>query len=470
MGGSIRYISDVDSPSVSSAGSGDVCPLEHRYGRDEVRSLFSRDRRLRRALKVEAALASAEAELGMIPNEGAHAIGVAATDGSVTLARVDALEGELQHDVMAITRALAERSGPGAAWVHYGATSNDITDTAMGLEIQEALAVIRSDLTELARALLALARAHRATPEIGRTHGQSAVPLSFGYKMVVGAAEVLRHRRRLDEMRPRVEVGKMSGAVGTGAGFGPHAPRVESLVMQRLGLSADEAPTQIVGRDRLAELAGLLALIAGTAERLSTEVRNLQRTEIGEVAEAFDETKQVGSSTMAQKRNPRLSENVTSLARLVRSMALPAWENMAMWHERDLTNSANERIILPHAVLLTDDVLRKLAEVFAHLEVDTARMAQNLAATGGSAMTEGLMLALTQRGLPRSESHELLRQLTRGLAPGESLLLRAQASPIVTKWVPVGELAELLDPGRYVAAAAAKTDRVLAQLEPELSR
>ncbi len=447
---------------------GPVCALEFRYGRDEVRALFTREARLQRALQIEAALAESEAEAGTIPREAATAIAAAASGGTVTVSRVDELERELKHDVMAITRALAEKSGVGSGWVHFGATSNDITDTALALELKESAAILRDDLTGLSTALLTLARKHRATPEIGRTHGQSAVPLSFGYKMAVAAAEVARHRRRLDQLLPRLAVGKMSGAVGTGAGFGTNAEKIESGVMRRLGITADEAPTQIVGRDRIAEFTNLLALIAGTGERLSTEVRNLQRTEIGEVAEWFDESHQVGSSTMAQKRNPMLSENVTSLARVVRSLALPPLENMALWHERDLTNSASERIVIPHAVILTDDILRKLTDVFTRLVVDPARMARNLSEYGGAAMTESLMLALTQRGLARSQAHELLRTLTKDLGPGESLASRAKGSPEVGKRIPSEELDALLDPAGYVASAAEKTDRIVRALEGEL--
>ena len=271
--------------------------------------------------------------------------------------------------------------------------------------------------------------------------------MSFGYKMAVAAAEVARHRRR-SRSCSRIAVGKMSGAVGTGAGFGIHAEAVESAVMLRLGLQADEAPTQIIGRDRIAELTNLLALISGTAERLATEVRNLQRTEIGEVAEAFDEARQVGSSTMAQKRNPMLSENVSSLARLVRAFALPPLENMVQWHERDLANSANERIVLPHALVLTDDILAKLIEVFERLHVDAAAMERHLAEAGGGAMTESLMLALAARGLPRSEAHELLRALTRDLASGDELAKRASHDPTVTKFLKAAEVVELLDPAR----------------------
>jgi adenylosuccinate lyase len=417
---------------------------------------------------VEAALSAAEAELGMIPTEAAHQIDAAVQSSRVTLERVDALEKELQHDVMAIARALGEQAGAGGAWVHYGATSNDITDTALALEFKEVTSVLRDDLTQFARVLLELAARHRNTPEVGRTHGQHAVPLSFGYKMAVAAAEMMRHRRRLDQLRPRLEVGKMSGAVGTGAGFGAHAEPLEMAVMRRLGLGVDEAPTQVIGRDRIAELTNLLALIAATCERLATEVRNLQRTEIAEVAEPFDEARQVGSSTMAQKRNPVISENITSLGRLVRAFALPPLENVVLWHERDLTNSANERIVLPHALLLIDDMLVKLCDIFRGLKVDPDRMRANLALSGGMAMTENLMLALTAKGVPRADAHEMLRVLTRNGPKESSLTDRAKRDPRISRAFTPEEIENLLDPEKYVLAASQKTDRIVSQLSKEL--
>ncbi len=442
------------------------CPLEFRYGRDEVRAIFSRASRLRRALRVEAALALAEAEVGLIPTEDAEAIDRAATPERVALDRVDAIERETRHDVMALTRALAEAAGPAGRWVHFGATSADITDTALALELKECVAVLDTDLVRLGQALGQLARRHRATPTVGRTHGQHGVPLSFGYKMAVAAAEVGRHRHRLHELQRRLLVGKLSGAVGTGASFGEKAAEVEEAAMRRLELTADEAPTQIVGRDRLAEFTNFLALVAGTAERLATEVRNLQRTEIAEVAEPFDEEHQVGSSTMAQKRNPMQSENVTSLARLVRAFALPPMENMVQWHERDLSNSANERIVVPHAVVLTDDYLTKLVGVFSGLEVDAERMAEAVAEGGGLAMTEALMLALTAKGLARDEAHELLRTLTRGKTG--ALAERVRAHPTVRRLLSPTELGSILDPASYVRAAALKTDRILLTVDREL--
>jgi adenylosuccinate lyase len=446
------------------------CPLEFRYGRASVRDLFSRGARLARALRVEAALAASQAELGIVPTEAAEAIGRVANLDHVRLNDVDELERKTRHDVMAITRALANAAGPAGRWVHYGATSADITDTALALELSESASVLRADLVALVKILVELARRYRATPEIGRTHGQHGVPISFGYKMAVAAAEVARHVRRLDELLPRLAVGKMAGAVGTGAGFGPRAAEVEAGVMRRLELTADEAPTQIVGRDRIAEFTSFLALVAATAERLSTEVRNLQRTEIGEVAEPFDEAEQVGSSTMAQKRNPTVCENVTSLARLVRAFALPPLENMVQWHERDLANSANERIVLPHAIVLTDDLLSKLADVFRGLQVDASRMAEQITAGGGSAMTESLMLALTSKGLARAEAHELLRRLTRPSKKAGGLAERARADPTVRAHLSAEEIDQLLDSERYVQAAATKTDRIVARIEKDFRR
>jgi adenylosuccinate lyase len=453
---------------VAEDSAGLFCPLEYRYGRAEFRHLFSRGERLKRALQVEAALAAVQGDLAIIPADAARDIAAAASGARVSLDRVDAIEKETRHDVMAIVRALSEQSGKGGAWVHFGATSNDITDTALGLEHQAALRQIRDDLTSLVRVLVELAKKHRSTAEVSRTHGQHAVPQSFGYKIAVAAAEVRRHRDRLDQLLPRVAVGKMSGAVGTGAGFGPKAAEIELRVMERLGLGVDEAPSQIVGRDRIAEMTNFLALTASTAERLATEVRNLQRSEIREVFEAFDEATQVGSSTMAQKRNPVQSENVASLARVVRSFALPPLENMVQWHERDLTNSANERIVLPHALLLTDDLLTKLTDVFAHLHVDVGAMRANLDMNQGNALTESLMLALTAKGLPRSEAHELLRQLTRESPGAPAFRDRVKHDPTVRRHLTEEQVEEYLDPQRYIEAAAHKTDLVIAHVSRQL--
>jgi adenylosuccinate lyase len=455
---------------VTDDSSSLFCPLEFRYGRPEVRDLFSRGARLARALRVEAALAAAQAELGIVPAEDAAAIGRAASLEHVTVSQVDEIERQTRHDVMALTRALASAAGPAGRWVHYGATSADITETATAIEYQEVTRILRDDLVDLARTLAELARRHRATPEIGRTHGQHGVPISFGYKAAVSAAEIARHVRRLDELTPRLVVGKMAGAMGTGAGFGPRAAEVEASVMRRLGIAADEAPTQLVGRDRIAEFTNFLALVAASAERIATEVRNLQRTEIAEVFEPFDESAQVGSSTMAQKRNPIVTENVTSLARLVRALALPPLENMVQWHERDLANSANERIALPHAIVLTDDLLVKLTGVYRDLRVDAGRMANQIAESGGRAMSESLMLTLTAKGMARGDAHELLRRLSgTGGDPSSDLASRARSDATIRSLLSAEEIETVLSADSYVRAAAEKTDRILARLAQEIA-
>ena len=336
----------------------------------------------------------------MIPAPAGKEIAEAVAKGRVRLERVDELERSLKHDVMAIVRALAEASGEGGAWVHFGSTSADITDTALALELKASAGVLRDDLTALARALQALARTHRATPEVGRTHGQhgvsrspsdtrwrSAPPRSCGNGTVSTSS------------LPRLAVGKMAGAVGTGAGFGPRATEVEEGVMAPArarggrGAHPDRRPEP----DRRNSPTGSpwwRAPRNGSPPRSATF--NGPRSPRSQ--EPFDEARQVGSSTMAQKRNPMLSENVTSLARLVRAFALPPLENMVQWHERDLANSANERVVLPHSILLTDDLLTKLTEVFAGLRVDSRRMAEEVDRSAGGAMTENLMLALTARG------------------------------------------------------------------------
>ncbi|MFQ5986607.1 MAG: adenylosuccinate lyase [Thermoplasmata archaeon] len=439
-----------------------LCPLDFRYGRPEMRAVFSEDRRLRLLLEVEVSLAEAHMTLGNIPRDAARAIASAVEGGLVKAERVAELEAEIRHDVMALVLALSEASGDYGRFVHLGATSNDVTDTAAALQFKEAIPLIEKDLLRLQKALVNLALEHKATIMVGRTHGQAAVPLTFGMKMAVFALEVHRHLARLREMTPRMLVGKMSGAVGTGAGFGEAATELQDLVMATLGLTAEEASTQIVGRDRYAEYVALLAGIAASLERFATEIRNLQRTEIGEVAEAFGE-KQVGSSTMGQKENPITSENISSLARIVRGFVGPAYENVVLWHERDLSNSAAERFILPHVTVLVDDILHKAAGVFETLRVRPERMEENLQATAGLVMAEAVMTSLTRKGMGRQEAHELTRRLSR--------TAKAEARPFREVLLEDGSVASLLgekgvekalDPRNYLGASEAIVDRVAA--------
>src|SRR3989449_1545366 len=299
---------------------------------------------------------------------------------------------------------------------------------------------------------------------LGRTHGQAAVPITFGLKMAVFASDVARQRERLRQATPRIVVGKMSGAVGTGAAFGPRASEIQSSVIAALGIGVEEASTQVVGRDRYAEFIAVIANLAASLEKFCTEVRNLQRTEIGEAAEAFESEHQVGSSTMAQKENPVTSENVCSLARIVRGLVIPAYENVPLWHERDLTNSAAERILLPHATVLTDDMVAKTADVFRNLRVFPERMRANLEATKGQVMAESVMIALAAKGMGRQEAHRLVRDAAlEARKKGVHLKEVLTGNPTVKKLLPAKELEATMDPERYVGRSAEIVDAIVAK-------
>jgi len=425
-----------------------------------MKALFSEDAKLQRLLDVEAALARAHAKVGNIPAKAAAEIARAANTKTVTVDRVAQLEKEIGHDVMAVVVGLSEKAGEGGGYVHLGATSNDIIDTATALQLQDALRIVHDDLDALKAALLGLARKHRKTVMLGRTHGQAAVPLTFGLKMAVFALEVERHLLRLAEATPRICVGKMSGAVGTGAAFGPRALEIQEFVSADLGVPCEEASGQVVGRDRYAELIALLANIAASAEKFATEVRNLQRTEIGEAAEAFGE-KQVGSSTMANKENPVTSENVCGLARIVRAFVIPALENVPLWHERDLTNSAAERIMIPHALILTDDLLAKLADVFRNLRVYPERMRENVDRTKGQAMAESVMLALVGKGVGRQEAHKLVQDAAKKAREKDAHLRDALAADSkIAKALTKKEIDAALDPDGYLGSSVEIVDRI----------
>lgn len=432
-----------------------------------MKDLFSEDARLRYVLRVEAALARAQATVGNIPAAHASEITRKATPEFVKLKRVKAIEKEIRHDLMAIVKALAEQCRTGGGSVHRGATSYDMIDTGIALQIGDGLDLIEDRLRVLLAALLGLARKHKNTVMLGRTHGQAAIPMTFGFKLIVFAAEVARHLDRAEEVRERAVVGKMSGAVGTGAGFGKHAAKIQSLVMADLLIGMEPAATQIVQRDRYVDLIGFCANIATSMEKFATEIRNLQRTELWEAAEYYDAKKQVGSSTMAQKQNPTISEQVSGLARLVRANIIPTMENAIQWHERDLANSASERFILPHTMILTDWIIHQMANVFQGLRVFPERMRENLDRTGGMVMAEPLLLALTEKGMSRQDAHEHVRLLAAKAHEAKTTLSALGAKdPLITKYLRASEFRKVVDPAGYVGQAP----RVVTQLVKELTR
>jgi adenylosuccinate lyase len=439
-----------------------VCPLDFRYGRDAMKQVFDEVKRLQHMLDVEAALARAHAKVGNISDEDARVISERASTDFVKIDRVWEIEKSTNHDIMAMVKALTEQCSSSGDFVHLGATSNDIVDTVMAIQFKNALLIIEDDLIVLQHAIADLAEKHKETVMVGRTHGQFAVPLTFGMKMAVYAREVQRHLDRLRESRPRICVGKMSGAVGTGAALGPHSIEIQIHVMAYLGLGEEEASLQLVGRDRYVEYVSLLANIAASLEKFAVEIRNLQRSEIGEVAEAFDAEKQVGSSTMAHKRNPIACENVCSLSKVVRGFIIPAYENVPLWHERDLTNSAAERFIIPHTSILVDDMLVKMSKVFSNLVVYPDRMLANIESSKGLIMAEAVMMAMVGKGIGRQEAHEVMRKLSLKAADsGTHLREQMLADEFMSKLFTPEEIDAILDPRNYIGRAVEIVEKTL---------
>jgi len=419
-------------------------------------------------LDVEAALAWAHAEVGDIPRKDAQNIVDAATIKAVKLRRVKEIEAQIKHDVMAVVKALAEAAGTSGAYVHLGATSSDILDTATALQLREATGLIEKRLNDLEETLMKRAEQHKRTIMMGRTHGQHALPITLGFKFAVWTRENARHIQRLRQCRERLLVGKMSGAVGTQAGLGLNALKIQELVMEKLGLKAADISTQIVQRDTYAEFISLLALIASTLDKIATEIRELQRPEIGELAEPFEKAKQVGSSTMPHKRNPELCERVCGLAKILRSLVMPALEDVPTWHERDLTQSSAERFIIPEACILVDYMLYLMTNVLAGLWVNKERMRKNLDLTQGRAMSEAVMIALVKKGMNRQEAHELLRTLTikseNEKQPFKKILLEDKT---IREKLNEKALDKTLNPENYLGTAVKQIDFVIKKTRHE---
>lgn len=443
-----------------------IHPIEYRYGTPEMRQVFTEEAKLGRILEVEAALAMAQAEVGEIPREAAETIAKHANTENVSLDRVKEVEREIRHDVMAVAKVLAEVCGPEAGkYVHLGVTSSDITDTALALQLREATDIIKNKLEKLMSVLAELARKHRKTVCVGRTHGQHAVPTTYGLKFAIWLDEVRRHIQRLEQCRERLLVGQITGAVGTQAALGPHAMKIQEIVMQKLGLRRVNVSNQVVQRDRHAEYILLLALISATLDKIATEIRNLQRTEIDEVRESFDVSKQVGSSTMPHKRNPELCERVSGLSRVVRAYTIPALENVPLWHERDLSNSSCERVIIPEATILLDYILSLTTQTLENLEVIPRRITRNLGLTKGRIMAEAVMIRLVKRGVGRQEAHELMRRCSIEAEREEKHLKDVLLSnEAVLKHLSPVEIEELMDPSSYVGTAEEQVDKLLEEV------
>ena len=444
-----------------------VCPLDYRYGRKELLEIFGEKKRLQYLLDVEAALARAHAKLGNISKSAADEITKKATTKFVKVERVKQIEAETKHDVMAVTRALSEICKADAGkYIHLGATSYDIVDTANALQFADSTEYIRKELKNLRDTFVNLSKKHKKTIMVGRTHGQHTIPITFGFKMAGYAMEVDRHLERIFECKSRLLVGKLSGAVGTGAALGSTALKLQEEMLKELRLGVETVGTQIVCRDRYNEMLSVLANIVTSMEKFATEIRNLQRDEIREVAEAFETKKQVGSSTMPHKRNPITCEQICGLARVVRGFVIPTYENAIQWHERDLCNSSSERFIIPHSIILTDWIVYQTNIVFKNLKVFPERMKKNLEISKGLPMAESLMTTLIGKGMGRGDAHELMRKISLKAAKENKTLKEVFVQENKKlKFLSDKEVNDALNPGNYLGAAEKIIDIVVKRFE-----
>src|ERR1700726_1385175 len=417
-----------------------------RYSRPEMSAIWEARTRFRIWFEIEAYACDALAEIGVIPKQAAKAIWEKAGHVTFDMARIDEIEKITHHDVVAFLTHLAEFIGPEARFVHQGMTSSDVLDTCLAVQLTRASDVLLADMDALLVALKRRAFEHKLTPAIGRSHGIHAEPTTFGLKLAQAYAEFSRARERLAHARKEIATCAISGAVGTYAHIDP---RVEAHVAAKLGLAIEPASTQIIPRDRHAIFFATLGVIASSLERLATEIRHLQRTEVLEAEEFFSEG-QKGSSAMPHKRNPVLSENVTGLARLVRGYVTPALENVALWHERDISHSSVERMIAPDATVTLDFALNRLAGMVEKLLIYPANMQKNLDRLGGLVHSQRLLIALTQKGCSREDAYKLVQRNAMPVWRGEGdfqTLLKQDAD--VKKHLSAVEIAEQFDLGYH---------------------
>jgi adenylosuccinate lyase len=410
-----------------------------RYTHPEMGRIWSDQRRYETWLLVEVAAAEAMADLGLVPADAAREIRARA---GFDAARIEQIEQTTQHDVIAFTTAVAEKVGPSARWLHFGLTSSDVIDTAQALQMRDACDVVLRDLEALASAVRERAIEHQRTPMIGRTHGVHAEPMTFGLKLALWYAEIARDVERITRARAVVSVGKLSGAVGT---FAHLPPAVEAAVCRRLGLAPAPVASQIIQRDRHAELLAALAITAASLEKFALEIRGLQQTEIGEVEEPFA-SGQKGSSAMPHKRNPIGCEQICGLARLVRANAHAALENVALWHERDISHSSVERVILPDSFIALDHMLRRFTRIVRGMVVHADRMRENLDRSRGVVFSGSVLLELASKGVTREQAYEWVqRNAMRSAAEARDFKQLLLDDPDVTRVLTRAEIDRAFD-------------------------
>jgi len=414
-----------------------------RYSRPQMKRVWSDDNKFNKWLEVEIAVCDAWAEIGVVPREAVPKIKLA----KCNLRRMEEILADTHHDMTAFLGSVAESLGEESRFIHLGLTSSDVMDTALSLQLVEATELLAEDVKELTTALAQKAMEHKYTPMIGRTHGIHAEPITFGLKLAIWVEEMRRNLQRLGEAKKVIAVGKISGAVGT---YATVPPEVEQRACRKLGLLPASVSSQVLQRDRHAQFVTAMAIIASSLEKFAIEIRGLQRTEVGEVGEPFG-TGQTGSSAMPHKRNPELCERIAGLARLVRGYALTSMENIALWHERDISHSSTERIILPDSCLLVDYCLSLFTSIIKGLQVFPQRMKKNMELTKGLIFSQRVMLALIDKGLSRQKAYELVqRNAMKSWKGNKDFLNLLKADPEVAEVLPQPELKALFDYQYYL--------------------
>jgi len=439
-----------------------ILPIDSgRYGSAEIKQIFEETKRLQYQLDFEAAVAESQAQIGMIPIDASKEILRGAKSGKVSLQRVKELEAINEHDTAALVEALSEQcSYKAKPWVHYGLTSNDVVDTCTSMQVKDAFEIIEPKISKLATMLTERAMEFRNQPAVGRTHGQHSSIISFGLKFAVWAAEMAKHIERIEEGKKRFLLCKTLGVVGTGSLMGERALEIQETVAKALGLYAVDAATQVIPRERYAEMQFLIALIGSTLDKIAIEIRNLQRTELGEVAEPFRKD-QMGSSAVPVKRNPIKSERVSSLAKILRSMVNVAMENIALWHERDLSNSANERFTIPMSSILLDDMLNTMINVILELKVNKERIISNLDMTMGQIYAEFILEALVKKGIPRFEAYRNIQRIAFASQERKEHFYHAiNEDPSISEILSSVELKAIFDAKNHLSASSRIIDHV----------
>jgi adenylosuccinate lyase len=448
-----------------------ILPIDSgRYGSKDIKEIFEEQQRLDFILEFEAATAQAQSKVGIIPIEAANEINVLAKSGKITLTRTKELESTTDHDMAAVVNAISEQCSPNAKrWVHFGLTSNDIIDTTTSMQLRASLLIIEPKIKELTKILSKKALEFKNQPAVGRTHGQHASIIPFGLKFAVWAMEMVKHMERIKEAKKRFLICKTLGVVGTGSLMGDKALEVQEMVALTLDLQPIEAATQVIPRERLAEVQFLIALIGTSLDKIAIEIRNLQRTEIDEVAESFS-SGQMGSSAVPVKKNPIKSERVSSLAKLLRSFLNVSMENICLWHERDLSNSANERFTLPMGIILLDEMLTTMIKVIKNMFINIGKISSNINITKGQIYAEFILESLVRKGIPRIEAYmDIQRVAFEAKDKGKQFKQAIKEDSILSKYFSEMELNDIFTPEQYFASGIKIIEKVSSTVRNELS-